>query len=65
MNDITDYIRYKIPTGVIVFDQKMDIVYSKGRRDISLMDVDCESCPIRSSLLPYFNHVNIFDTEDI
>jgi DNA-binding CsgD family transcriptional regulator len=28
MNELTDYILYKIPTGVIVFDQKMDIVYS-------------------------------------
>jgi len=28
MNEITDYILYKIPIGVIVFDQKMDIVYS-------------------------------------
>jgi DNA-binding CsgD family transcriptional regulator len=28
MNEITDYILYKIPTGVIVFDQKMDIVYT-------------------------------------
>jgi DNA-binding CsgD family transcriptional regulator len=28
MNEITNYILYKIPTGVIVFDQKMDIVYS-------------------------------------
>jgi DNA-binding CsgD family transcriptional regulator len=28
MNDISNYILYKMPTGVIVFDQKMDIVYS-------------------------------------
>ena len=28
MNEITEYILHKIPTGVIVFDQKMDIVYS-------------------------------------
>ena len=28
MNKISDYILYKIPTGVIVFDQKMDIIYS-------------------------------------
>jgi hypothetical protein len=25
MSEITDYILYKIPTGVIVFDQKKDI----------------------------------------
>jgi DNA-binding CsgD family transcriptional regulator len=31
MNELTNYILYKIPTGVIVFDQKMDIVYSNRR----------------------------------
>lgn len=28
MDEITNYILYKMPTGVIAFDQKMDIVYS-------------------------------------
>ncbi len=27
-NQLTDHILYKIPTGVIVFDEKLDIVYS-------------------------------------
>ncbi len=27
-NEITDHILYKMPTGVIVFDEKLDIVYS-------------------------------------
>jgi DNA-binding CsgD family transcriptional regulator len=28
MNEMTEYILHKIPTGVIVFDQKLNIVYS-------------------------------------